>query len=91
MTDYKEFFKAALIRAVKTFFQTAVAVAGVSGTSVGLADINWLTVFSCSAVAAIMSLFTSIATNLPEVEGAQLGYSKPAVIESAETKEADNG
>ena len=56
--------KAAGIRAVKTFAQTAVA-----GIAVGAAvsDINWATLFSVAAVAMIASALTSIA-GLPEVE-----------------------
>lgn len=56
--------KAAAIRAVKTFCQTAVA-----GITIGLAlnEINWGTLFSVAAVAMIASALTSIA-GLPEVE-----------------------
>lgn len=63
--DYwRRWFIAALIRAVKTFAQTAVA-----GITVGAAisQINWATLFSVAAVAMIASLLTSLA-GLPEVE-----------------------
>lgn len=60
----KEWAKAAGIRAIKTFAQTAVAML-TAGQA--LLDINWIHVFSVSAVAAIISLFTSVA-GLPEVD-----------------------
>lgn len=60
----KEFFKAALIRAIRTIAQTAVATIG---TGALLTEINWLAVGSASIVAGILSILTSIATGLPEV------------------------
>lgn len=64
--SWKDFWKAALIRALRTFAQTAVATIG---TSALLSDVNWLAVASASALAAVLSLLTSLATGLPEVEG----------------------
>ena len=61
-----KFFKAAGIRALRTVAQTAVAVIG---TSVVLSDVNWLAVASASVLAGILSLLTSVATGLPEVDG----------------------
>ena len=60
----KCWIKAAGIRAVKTMAQTGVAMIGV-GATVGLVD--WLTVCSTAAVAAILSLLTSVA-GLPEIK-----------------------
>ena len=57
-----KWWKAAGIRAIKTFCQTAVATIG---TSAVLSEINWLTVGSASVVAALLSLLTSVA-GLPE-------------------------
>ena len=59
-----KWWKAAGIRAIKTFCQTAVATIG---TSAVLSEINWLTVGSASVVAALLSLLTSVA-GLPEVD-----------------------
>ena len=59
-----QWFKAALIRAVKTVAQTAVATIGVSAT---LGQVDWITVLSTSALAGILSLLTSL-TGLPEVK-----------------------
>lgn len=61
----KEFWKAALIRSVRTIAQTAAAAIG---TAYLLADVNWLSVASASVLAGIASLLTSIATGLPEVD-----------------------
>lgn len=60
-----EFWRAAVIRAIRTAAQTAIATIG---TSAMLSEINWSAVASTTAVATILSLLTSIATGLPEVE-----------------------
>lgn len=61
----KNFAKAALIRAIRTVCQTAV---GIIGSSYVLTDIDWRIVVSASCVAGIVSILTSIATGLPEVD-----------------------
>ena len=59
----KEFWKAAGIRALRTFCQTAVATIG---TSAVMQDVNWIMVGSASLLSAVLSVLTSIATGLPE-------------------------
>ena len=59
------FWKAAGIRALKTVCQTAVAM---MGTAVVLEDVAWIQVASASVLAGILSILTSIATGLPEVD-----------------------
>ena len=67
----KEFWKSALIRALRTIAQTAM---GMIGTSVLMSDVNWKMVVSASVLAGILSILTSIATGLPEVEYAEHVY-----------------
>lgn len=61
---FKKWFKAALIRAIKTVAQTAVATIG---TSTVIGEVNWVMVASSSLLAGILSILTSIA-GLPEVK-----------------------
>ena len=65
MSNYwKNWFKAAGIRALKTVAQTAIATIG---TSAVLGDVNWAVVGSAAVLAGILSLLTSVA-GLPEVK-----------------------
>lgn len=59
----KQWLKAAGIRAVKTFAQTAVSMMTVGQAFI---DVNWANVLSVSITAAIISILTSVATGLPE-------------------------
>ena len=60
-----DFWKAAGIRALKTFCQTAIASIG---TTALIEQVNWLVVGSASLLAAILSILTSIVLGLPETE-----------------------
>ena len=64
-TEFISWIKAAGIRAVKTFAQTAVGM--LSGEMVGLMEVDWIALLSVSAVAALTSLLTSVA-GLPELK-----------------------
>lgn len=64
MDKFKSWIKAAGIRALKTFAQTAVATIG---TAALFAEIDWIIVASASGVAAVLSLLTSVA-GLPELK-----------------------
>ena len=63
--NWKEWFKAALIRAIRTFAQTAVSMIAVGAA---FSEIDWLRVLSVSGVAFVLSILTSLATGLPEVQ-----------------------
>ncbi len=64
MTYWKRWLQAASIRALKTFAQTMV---GVIGASALITEVNWQAVLSAGALAALLSLLTSVA-GLPEVK-----------------------
>ena len=66
-----DFIKASVIRAVRTIAQTAVAMIG---TATVLSSVDWKVVLSASLLSGILSILTSIATGLPEVEYAQHIY-----------------
>ena len=59
----KKFLNAALLRAVRTTAQTALATIGSAAI---LSEVNWAVVISASVLAGILSILTSIATGLPE-------------------------
>lgn len=63
MDYWKNWLKAAGIRAIKTVAQTAVATIG---TSAVMGDVNWIIVSSASLLSGILSMLTSVA-GLPEV------------------------
>lgn len=55
----KDFWiKKALPRAIKTFFQSFLAIVGTG--AVVLSDVNWLYILSASTLAALLSICTSI-------------------------------
>ena len=60
----KEFWKAAGERALRTLCQTAIATIG---TTAMLEEVNWVAVASVSALAAILSILTSVSMGIPEV------------------------
>jgi len=64
MTNFKEWIRAAGIRALKTVAQTAIATIG---TSAVISEVNWVIVVSASALAGLLSLLTSLA-GLPELK-----------------------
>lgn len=62
--NFKDWIKAAGIRAIKTVAQTAVATIG---TAAVMGNVDWVMVASASALAGILSMLTSIA-GLPELK-----------------------
>lgn len=65
MKDWKKLLLAAAIRALRTFCQTFV---GFIAVGAAISEVQWLRALSVSAVAALLSILTSIATGLPEVD-----------------------
>ena len=64
MSNYKKWIKCAIVRAIKTVAQTAVATIG---TSTYIGAVDWKIVLSTSILAGVLSLLTSIA-GIPEVK-----------------------
>ena len=62
--DWKEWAKAALIRAVRTFAQ---AFASCIAVGAALEEVQWLRALSVSGAAFVLSILTSLA-GLPEVK-----------------------
>ena len=64
MSNFKDWIKAAGIRALRTFAQALVASIG---CAVVISEVDWLYCLSASALSAILSILMSIA-GLPEVK-----------------------
>lgn len=75
-TKIKKWLKAAVVRAVKTAAQTAVALIGTN--AVGFTDVDWVAIASAALLAAIISVLTSVA-GIPEVDD---GESVPELVKN---------
>ena len=64
MRNWKQWFKKAGVRAIKTVCQTAVATIGVATV---MSEVNWMAVASASVLAGVLSILTSVA-GIPEVD-----------------------
>lgn len=64
MKKQTKWIKAALVRAVKTMSQTALATVG---SAVVISSVDWTMVVSASVLAGVLSLLTSVA-GLPEIK-----------------------
>ena len=62
---YKEWLKAALIRAIRTFAESALAYIGTGALVLG--DVNWLAVLSAGAFGFVTAILLAL-TGLPEVK-----------------------
>ena len=62
--NFKDWLKASSVRAIKTFAQTMLSMISVG---VAISEIDWKYIASCSVVAFISSILTSIA-GLPELD-----------------------
>ena len=63
-TNFKDWAKAAGMRAIKTMAQSALSLITVGNM---LTEMNWISILSISATAGIVSVLTSIA-GLPEIK-----------------------
>lgn len=62
--NWKQWIKAAGVRAIKTVAQAAIASIGAATV---MQDVNWVMIASASALAGVLSLLTSVA-GLPELK-----------------------
>lgn len=62
--NWKQWWKAAGVRAIKTMAQTFVATVG---TTTMITGVDWAVVVSTTALAGVLSIATSIA-GLPELD-----------------------
>ena len=65
MKNWKNWLKAALIRAVRTFAEAALAYIGTGALVLG--DVNWLAVLSAGGFGFVTALLIAL-TGLPEVD-----------------------
>ena len=63
--NWKEWFKAAGIRAIRTFAEAALAYIGTGAVVLG--DVNWMATLSAGAFGAVCALLLALA-GLPEVK-----------------------
>ena len=66
MFDWRKWSKAAMIRAIRTFAEAALAYIGTGAVVLG--DVNWLAALSAGAFGFISAWLLALA-GLPEVEG----------------------
>lgn len=65
MMDWKNWFKAAGIRAVRTFAESMLAYIGTGAVVLG--DVNWIAALSAGGFGAVCAILLAL-TGLPEVE-----------------------
>lgn len=82
----KMFWKATIYRAIRTVCQCAVATIG---SALVLTDVSWVMVISASVLAGILSVLTSIATGLPEVEYEKHLYMSAEEPEDSEVEDGE--
>lgn len=61
----REWIRAALIRAVRTFAEAMIAYIGTGAVVLG--DVNWIAALSAGAMGAVMAILIALA-GLPEVK-----------------------
>lgn len=65
MIDWKEWAKAALVRAVRTFAESALAYIGTGAVVLG--DVNWIAALSAGGFGFVCAMLLALA-GLPEVK-----------------------
>ena len=80
------FIKASLVRAIRTVCQCAISLIPASAL---ITEVDWRLVASASILSGIVSVLTSIATGLPEVEYAQHIHMSKDEPDDSEVNEDD--
>lgn len=62
----KDFWMKALVRAIRTFAESALAYIGTGAVVLG--DVNWIGVLSAGGFGFVTSILLAMATGLPEVK-----------------------
>lgn len=75
---WKKWFKAAGIRALRTFAQAMLAYIGTGALVLG--DVNWIAALSAGAFGAVSAILMALA-GLPEVDKEEAEYRPPDEIE----------
>ena len=86
----KLWIKAALVRAIRTMAQTAVALIGTNAA--GIMSVDWKAVASAAALAGVVSILMSIG-GLPEVptgEETQTTFNADGIGAQTEVEEYEN-
>lgn len=83
----RTFWKGTAERAVKTFVQAVIAVVGV-GAGMGLFDVDWGEAASVGALAAVLSVGSSIVSALSPTEGP---IASPSLVRTSEPPRSDLG
>ena len=65
MVDWKQWLKAALIRAIRTFAEAMIAYIGTGAVVLG--DVNWLAALSAGGFGFVTAILLAM-TGLPEVK-----------------------
>jgi len=65
MTNLGEWFKAALIRAIRTFAESMLAYIGTGALVLG--DVNWIAALSAGGLGFVLAILMALA-GLPEVK-----------------------
>ena len=61
-----EYWKAVLIRAVRTFAESMLAYIGTG--AIVLKDVDWLAALSAGALGFVIAILMALATGIPEAE-----------------------
>ena len=60
----KEFWKATLVRAIRTFAEAMLAYIGTG--AIVLKDVDWLAALSAGVLGAVIAVLMALATGIPE-------------------------